>query len=69
LAATRAHSLGVAGWIRNEADGVVTAAFEGGREQVESMVEWCRRGPPGADVHDVQVAWTEPVGDSGFRIG
>jgi acylphosphatase len=69
FAASRARSLGVAGWIRNEPGGEVTAAFEGSREQVESMVDWCRRGPPGAYVDDLQVTWSEPAGDSGFRVG
>ena len=41
----RARSLGVAGWVRNTADGSVEAVLEGEDERVESMVDWCRRGP------------------------
>jgi acylphosphatase len=65
----RARSLGLAGWIRNAPDGTVEAAFEGDDELVESMVEWCRRGPAGARVEDVDVAWVEPEGAEGFSIG
>ena len=64
----RARSLRVAGWVRNAADGSVEAAFEGGREPVESMIEWCRRGPSGARVDGVDVAWEEPCGEPGFRV-
>ncbi|MEK6274824.1 MAG: acylphosphatase [Actinomycetota bacterium] len=64
----RARSLGVAGWIRNARDGTVEAAFEGDREQVESMVDWCRRGPAGARVEEVDVTWVEPEDEEGFSI-
>jgi acylphosphatase len=68
-AEARARSRGVDGWIRNERDGSVQAVFEGPRDRVESMIEWCRRGPRGARVDDVDVAWEEPEGASGFRAG
>ena len=64
----RARSLGVAGWIRNVPDGTVEAAFEGDDERVDSMVEWCRRGPSGANVEHVDVEWVEPEGEAGFSI-
>lgn len=64
----RARSLGVAGWVRNARDGTVEAAFEGDGEQVESMVDWCRRGPAGARVETLEVAWVEPEGEDGFSI-
>ena len=59
----RASSLGLAGWVRNRPDGRVEAVFEGGSEQVESMVRWCGRGPAGADVDDVEVSWEDPLGE------
>ena len=64
----RAESLGVGGWARNASDGSVEAVFEGDEERVESMVDWCRRGPGGARVDGVEVAREEPAGDSVFRI-
>jgi acylphosphatase len=67
-ARARAESLGIAGWIRNAEDGSVEAAFEGDEERVQSMVEWCRRGPAGAQVDDVEVESEEPTGETGFRV-
>jgi acylphosphatase len=64
----RAASLGLGGWVRNNPDGTVEAVFEGERERVQSMVEWCRRGPAHAQVEDVDVAWEEPQGDSRFAV-
>jgi acylphosphatase len=64
----RARSLGVAGWVANRFDGSVEAVFEGRRDTVESMVEWCRRGPSGARVDDVQVTLTDPRGEDGFAV-
>lgn len=64
----RAQSLDLAGWVRNNPDGTVEAAFEGDRERVESMVTWCRKGPALADVEDVEVDWVEPQNESGFAV-
>ena len=64
----RARSLGLSGWVTNAPDGTVRAAFEGDDERVESMVEWCRRGPSGASVDEVDVSWPEPEGEQGFSI-
>ena len=64
----RARSLGLAGWVRNVPDGTVEAVFEGEAERVESLVEWCSRGPAGARVEQVDVDWSEPEGDQGFSV-
>jgi acylphosphatase len=67
-ARNRARSLGLSGWVRNARDGSVEASFEGPAERVHSMVEWCRRGPALAEVHDVSVDWEEPEGGRDFQI-
>jgi len=64
----RARSLQLGGWVRNAPDGSVEAVFEGEDERVESMVDWCRRGPRGARVDDVAVTWTEVQNEDGFSI-
>lgn len=64
----RARSLGLSGWVRNAHDGSVEASFEGPGERVQSMVEWCRRGPALAEVQDVSVDWEEPEGGRDFQI-
>jgi acylphosphatase len=64
----RARSLDLSGWIHNAPDGSVEAVFEGEPERVQSMVEWCRRGPSGARVDDVEIGWEEPTGEPGFGV-
>ena len=64
----RARSLRLVGWVRNAPDGSVEAAFEGEDERVESMIDWCRRGPRGARVDDVEVTWSEVQNEDGFSI-
>jgi acylphosphatase len=56
---TRALAIerGVRGWVRNLVDGRVEAIFEGEREAVDALVAWCHRGPPGARVERVEIAW------------
>lgn len=64
-----AHRIGVTGWVRNKADGSVEALFEGTRQNVETMLEWCETGPPLSHVTDVNVSWGEYTGKyDGFDI-
>lgn len=67
-AVSRARSLGLSGWVLNRGDGTVEAVFEGATDRVQSMVDWCRRGPAGARVDDVEEAREEPRGESGFHV-
>ena len=64
----RAESLGVAGWVKNAEDGSLEAVFEGPDERVESLLDWVRRGPAGAQVGEVESADEQPVGEIGFRV-
>ena len=59
----RARQLGVTGWVRNLWDGRVEAVFEGERDGVEEMIEWCHKGPPGAHVQGVDIHWEEYLGE------
>ena len=59
----------ISGWVRNLPDGRVEAAFEGEKEAVEEIVEFCKRGTRGARVSKVEVHWEEYRGEfKGFRI-
>lgn len=61
--------LNVRGWVRNLPDGSVEAVFEGGKKAVEEIVGWCHRGPSGAVVKNVDVAWEPYLGEfGGFDI-
>lgn len=63
--ADTARRLGLRGWVRNLPDGRVEAEAEGERAALETLVEWCRRGPPAARVDDLEVGWGEPRGGLG----
>ena len=63
-----ANSRGVAGWVRNRLDGAVEAVFEGDREDVEALVEFCRRGPRGAEVERIEVEEGSVEGLADFRV-
>lgn len=63
-----AESRGVAGWVKNTAEGSVEAAFEGEPDAVEAMVSFAHEGPRGAEVERVEVFEEEPEGRSGFAI-
>ena len=63
-----ARARGVAGWIANLDDGRVEAVFEGEPEDIEALIELCRRGPERADVEDVEVLEEEFEGLQGFRV-
>ena len=52
-----AQHLGLTGWVRNLANGVVEAEFEGMHDQLESMLVWCGRGPSFAVVENVETQW------------
>jgi acylphosphatase len=58
-----ANRRNVAGWVRNTSDGRVEAVFEGEKEDVEKVIAFCRRGPPGARVTKVDVHWEDPIGE------
>jgi acylphosphatase len=45
-----AIELGLEGWVRNRRDGSVEAVFAGPEGVVRTMIEACRRGPPGSRV-------------------
>lgn len=51
-----AQRTGVTGWVRNRRDGTVEAVVAGEEQAVRALIEWSRRGPPGARVTHVEVA-------------
>lgn len=59
---------GVAGWARNLHDGRVEVVVEGRPEAVDTMVGWCRAGPPDALVTATEVMEEEAEGLRGFSV-
>ncbi len=59
----------VKGWVCNLPDGRVEAVFEGEERDVKALVEFCKRGPPGARVADVQVILEKYTGEfNDFKV-
>jgi len=65
----QASGLGLTGWVRNLEDRRVEIVFEGGKDAVEEMLDWCRKGPRLSHVTGVEILEEQPTGSfNGFRI-
>lgn len=53
-----AQRLGLTGWVRNCPDGCVELIAEGPEQKLIRLREWCRRGPPAAQVERLEEAWS-----------
>jgi acylphosphatase len=67
FAAGEARRLGLHGWVRNRSDGTVEALVSGDTGPVEAFVAACMRGPPGAQVKNIDLHKAEPPAEKGFR--
>jgi acylphosphatase len=66
---TEAERLGLAGWVRNEDDGSVTALIVGAEGAVSTMMNRLWKGPTGASVSSVTAQDIDPGQEpNGFRI-
>ena len=66
---SRADPMGIAGWVRNRADGAVEVEAEGPRPELERLVAAVTHGPAGAQVTAVEQEWSERVPcHRGFRV-
>jgi acylphosphatase len=64
----KARQLNITGFVKNEANGDVTAFFEGTEAQMEEMLRWCRQGPIRARVTEVETKAETPRNYSVFSI-
>lgn len=58
-----AEKFGVTGWVRNNPDSSVEAVFEGERDAVQAVIDWCQHGPDKARVDDLQIDWQNTTGE------
>ena len=63
-----AVDLGLVGWVRNCPDGSVEIHAEGIKLQLEKLIDWCRTGPPSAEVLGLEVDWVSPEGLRSFEV-
>ena len=57
-----ASRLGLRGYVRNCSDGTVEVVAEGARRDVEVLYSWLQKGPPMAEVREVEASWSAPEG-------
>ncbi len=50
----KALELGLTGKIWNEPDGNVSAIVQGSSDKISDYIQWCKEGPPLAEVKDVK---------------
>ena len=59
----------VTGSIRNLENGKVEVIIQGNKEEINSMIEICKKGPPWARVSNVDIDWNDKIEDyKEFRI-
>lgn len=63
-----AQSLGIKGYVKNLPDGEVEAFFQGSKENVNKMIEMCKKGPLTAEVEDIKVEEKEPQNYENFKV-
>ena len=64
-----ARELDLSGYVRNLHDGSVEVRAEGERQRLEKLVDYLHSGPPGSNVKEVSVSWSEYIGGyTGFSI-
>lgn len=65
----QAETIGLVGWVRNQADGTVRVVAEGERAVLDLLLTWARTGPDHAHVDRVDAAWSEAAGNyTSFEI-
>ncbi len=70
----KANELGLVGWVKNTENPstgsgqAVEVLVQGPKEQLEKLIEYCRKGPMLSEVKDVSIDWQEspPVGGTEF---
>jgi acylphosphatase len=67
-AVNEARYRGIKGFVKNLSDGSVYIEAEGSQEQLNTYVEWCKKGPGFGFVESVNVDACPPVNYTGFRV-
>jgi acylphosphatase len=64
----KAEELGVKGFVENIPDGSVYLEAEAEQHLLDELVQWCKRGPQGAAVDNVEVNEGEVMNYDRFEI-
>jgi len=69
FAKRKARGLGLAGFVKNGADGSVRVVAEGDEEVLKRFIELLREGPLFAKVKNIMADWEEPTSEfASFEI-
>jgi len=63
-----AKRLNIKGYVKNNPDGTVEAVFEGDEDNINKIIELCKRGPERARVDKIDIKDTEIKNYQDFRI-
>lgn len=58
----KADSLGITGWVKNESDGSVTVCAEGKEEDLQKLIEWCKKGTTISRIDHMETKRSEASG-------
>jgi acylphosphatase len=64
----KAVELGISGMVKNLPDGKVHILATGTADQLDQLVQWCKQGPPHAEVTDVDIKQVDRQVFMGFVI-
>ncbi len=65
----KAEECHLTGWVRNKTDGSVEIVCEGTEENINNIVRWCKKGPEGAYVREIETTWGQYTGEfNAFEI-
>ena len=56
-----AQRLGLTGWVENLQNENVEVLAQGEKEKIEKLIEWCKKGPAGARVSDLEIKYQNIV--------
>ncbi|HEX5155424.1 MAG TPA: acylphosphatase [Parafilimonas sp.] len=55
-----AEALNITGWVKNTEEGNVEIFAQASEDKIAQLTEWCKQGPPRAEVEDVEVKDAKP---------
>lgn len=65
---TKAKLYGLTGWVKNLEDGRVEAVFEGEKDEIEKILNFCKNGPFLAKIKNIEVKQEKYKSENKFRI-
>lgn len=60
-----ASEIGVKGYVRNLPTGDVEVVAEGRKNALDRLIEFCRKGPEGSEVRNIEIKWEKPSNEFG----